>query len=684
MTGKSKSLIIPKRPELLSPAGSPLALHAAIEGGADAVYMGGAAFNARINAKNFSPDELSSAIRTAHGFGVKIYITLNTLVYDRELDEALFAAEDAYLRGADALIVADMGLASEIKKRLPIELHASTQMSGHNVAAAKALAEAGFSRMVCAREMWGEDLKTFVSKSPIEAEVFVHGALCVSHSGQCLFSSIVGGRSGNRGECAQPCRLPFANDRGKQYYPLSLKDLSLAEHIPELCRMGIASFKIEGRMKSPEYVREVTSIWRRLIDEDRGADREDMERLASVFSRGGFTDGYYKKKIGKEMLGVRSENDKESSRTLESFSGITRKIDISMKAALTAGEPLVLTAYVSDRPELSVTVMGGTVMEAINAPMNEDGVRKCLGKLGGTFFSLKDSDIQIVGRVMMPVSLLNAARREVTEALSELICGSLPDKDSVREAEISFPEKKKQKGRSAVFYDAKNIPEEAYGYFDVIYLPLEKYRGETGGVVIPPVIYDSEREQVDEMLKVAREMGAEHALVGNIGHISLVKKHGFILHGDHRLNICNSSTASVLEDQGFEDYVISPELTLPKIRDIDGRTTVIVYGRLPLMLTEKCVGKECGGCEKCESGRSILRDRRGVEFPVLKAFEHRSIIFNSVPVYMADREKDLVSAGIESRHFLFTTETATEVKAVIEAYKKGTVPSRSDGVRRIK
>lgn len=684
MAENSKSIKIQRRPELLSPAGSPLALHAAIEGGADAVYMGGSAFNARINAKNFSPDELSNAIGTAHSFGVKIYITLNTLVYDRELDEALFAAEDAYLRGADALIVADAGLAAEIKKRLPIELHASTQMSGHNVDAAKALAEAGFSRMVCAREMSREDLRTFVSESPVEAEVFVHGALCVSHSGQCLFSSIVGGRSGNRGECAQPCRLPFANDRGKQYYPLSLKDLSLAEHIPELCRMGIASFKIEGRMKSPEYVREVTSIWRRLIDEDRAAGREDMERLASAFSRGGFTDGYYKKKIGKEMLGVRSEDDKESSRTLEGFSGISKKIDISMKATLKAGEPLLLTACVSGRPELSVKVVGGTVMEAINAPMNEDAIRKNLGKLGTTFFSLKDADIQIVGRVMIPVSQLNAARREATEALSKLICGSLPHKDSVRKAEMSLPEKKKQKGRSAVFYDAENIPEEAYGYFDVIYLPLEKYRGETNGVILPPVIYDSEMGQIDEMLKAAKEMGAEHALVGNIGHVSLAKKHGFILHGDHRLNVCNSSTAAFLEDQGFEDYVISPELTLPKIRDIGGSKTVIVYGRLPLMVTEKCVGKECGGCERCESGRAALRDRRGVEFPVLKAFEHRSIIFNSVPVYMADREKELVAAGVDSRHFIFTTETRSEAASIIESYKKGDPPIRADGVRRIK
>ena len=684
MTDNTKRVTLPKRPELLSPAGSPLSLQAAIEGGADAVYMGGSAFNARINAKNFSPDELSEAIRTAHSFGVKIYITLNTLVYDRELDDALFAAEDAYLRGADALIVADVGLASEIRKRLPIDLHASTQMSGHNLSAAKALADVGFSRMVCAREMSREDLMTFVAESPIEAEVFVHGALCVSVSGQCLFSSIVGGRSGNRGECAQPCRLPFENRCGKPYYPLSLKDLSLAEHIPELCSMGIASFKIEGRMKSPEYVREVTSIWRRLIDEGRGADREDMERLSSVFSRGGFTDGYYKKNIGKAMLGVRSEGDKESTRTLESFSGITRKIEISMNATLRAGEPISLTAYVSDRPELSVTVTGGTVMEAINAPMSEEGVRKNLAKLGGTFFILKDTQIEISGKVMIPVSALNATRREATEKLAELLCGVLPDKDSVRHAKKSMPKESGAKGRSAVFYDASAIPEEAYGYFDVIYLPLEKYRGETNGIILPPVIYDSETEKIDRMLKAAREMGAEHVLVGNLGHITLARKHGFRLHGDMRLNITNSSTVAFMEGIDFEDIILSPELTLPRIRDIGGRTRTVVYGRLPLMVTEKCVGKECGSCEECENASLTLRDRRGVEFPVLKTFEHRSLVFNSVPVYMADRERELCSAGVEGRHFIFTTESRSEAASVIEAYKQGSSPRRTDAVRRIK
>ena len=301
-------------PELLAPAGSPEALAAAIEGGADAVYFGSSAFNARMLAQNFGGDAMAEAVSRCHAYGVKAYVTLNTLVGDRELDDCLRTAEEAYRAGVDALIVADLGVASVLRRQIPeLELHASTQASGHNAAAARQLADLGFSRMVCARELSLADLRTLVAESPIEIEMFIHGALCVSHSGQCLFSSLVGGRSGNRGACAQPCRLPYTVG-GKEAYPLSLKDLSLAPHVPSLIDLGVASLKIEGRMKSPEYVRDVTAIWRRLLDEGRGADAAEMRRLSEIFSRGGFTDSYFRGLVpdgnNSAMLGVRSADDK--------------------------------------------------------------------------------------------------------------------------------------------------------------------------------------------------------------------------------------------------------------------------------------------------------------------------------------------------------------------------------------
>ena len=295
-------------PELLAPAGSPEALAAAISAGADAVYLGSTQFGARAFAKNFDRPALKQAVEDAHRAGVRVYLTVNTLITDRMMRAAMDLVSYAYEVGVDALIVADWGLAKLCRENYPdFPLHASTQCSGHNAEAASWLAERGFSIMVAARELTADNLKQLIEKSPIPIEVFVHGALCVSASGQCLFSSIVGGRSGNRGECAQPCRMQYNNKT-----PLSLKDLSLAAHIPSLIDMGVASLKIEGRMKSPDYVYRVTSIYRRLLDERRAATPAEIRALEEVFSRQGFTDGYFVGDTTK-MNGVRSEADKSAT-----------------------------------------------------------------------------------------------------------------------------------------------------------------------------------------------------------------------------------------------------------------------------------------------------------------------------------------------------------------------------------
>ena len=667
-------------PELLCPAGSPEAFCAAIEGGADAIYMGGTAFNARINAKNFTTEQMKSSIALAHSYGVKVYITMNTLVYDREKEQLLRAAEDAYLCGADALITADLGGASLIKERVPIELHASTQVSGHNADAARYLSELGFSRMVLAREMSREDISNFVKNSPIEAEVFVHGALCVCHSGQCLFSSVVGGRSGNRGECAQPCRLPFKN-KGGNPYPLSLKDLSLAAHLPELTEMGVASLKIEGRMKSPEYVRDVARIFRRLLDENRGADRREMSELAEIFSRGGFTDGYYTKNIGSSMLGIRSDSDKQSSRTLVPFEKITRKLPLSLSATVKEGEAMRLTA---DDGRKAATVLGATPEAAINAPLSREAVEKNLSKLGNTPYYLEGLELSLGDNVMVPLSAINALRREAIEKLTADEQRSRDDLRSVP-ADKQSEKPKKLSGNSALFYFPDRIPAEAKEFFDVLYVPIEKYNGETSGVALPPVIYDSEREKISKMLIRARELGATHILVGNVGHIELARESGMTLHGDFRLNIMNSETAEGYLSDGFCDLMASPELTLPQLRDVVRAVPVtrgIIYGRTPLMVTEKCVGKELGSCDSCTNGQTVLTDRRGVRFPVLRIFEHRSLIVNSLPLYMADRQNELQRNGITAGHFIFTTETKDEIRKLIAAYKNDTPPTAE--VRRIK
>ncbi len=669
-------------PELLAPAGSYRALEAAIDGGADAIYMGGAAFNARINAKNFTPDELRRGISLAHSYGAKVYVTANTLIYDRELDSFLHACEDAYLCGADALIVADLGAAREIRKRIPIELHASTQVSGHCADASTLLADEGFSRMVCAREMSADGIRAFIDSSPLEAEVFVHGALCVSHSGQCLFSSLVGGRSGNRGECAQPCRLPYRGASGKEQYPLSLKDLSLATHIPELCDMGVCSLKIEGRMKSPEYVREVTRIWRRLLDERRAANDDDMRQLDAVFSRSGFTDGYFVGRIGRKMLGVRSEEQKKESRELAPFGRIERKIPIDMKMTVREGSPITLTlTRVEDGR--SVRVSGDIPQAARTSPIDTDTVRRSLLKLGDTPYCAKDVDIELDCGLMLPVSALNAIRRRAVEELGGEQAEQIGQAKVVA-AQKSKPDGKRREARAAMFYEPDGIPESAYDHFDVIYTPLEKYTGSTNGVALPAVIFDGEREVVRTMLRRAREKGAEHVLVANLGHVELARESGLRIHGDMRLNVTNAATAEYIEGLGFEDVVLSPELGLAQMRDIGGSTYSLVYGRAPLMITEKCVGKELGGCSACESGATVLTDRRGVRFPVRRAFGHRSVIFNSVPFYMADKADALREYGIQMQFFVFSTESRKEAAEVITAYKTKTPPRIPTAVKRIK
>ena len=653
-------------PELLCPAGSPEALDAAIEGGADAVYLGGTAFNARMNAHNFGGDALRSAVLRAHSYGVKVYLTLNTLVGDREIPAALSAAEEAANAGVDALIVADLGIASAIHRTFPtLELHASTQASSHNSFSAEKLKELGFSRIVIARETPAADLFESVKNSPLEVEMFIHGALCVSHSGQCLFSSLVGGRSGNRGECAQPCRLPFACKKGGNAYPLSLKDLSLAAHVPALIESGVASLKIEGRMKAPEYVRDTARIWRRLLDERRAATPDEMRELASIFSRGGFTDGYYKEKIDGKMLGIRSDDDKSASRTLTPFAGITRKIPLDFAVRMKENEPIAIT--VSDKNR-SVSVKGDMPQAALTAPLSAEHLERNLSKLGGTPYAIGSFAVEMDDGLMLPVSRLNDLRRR---AIAEWECNLTPKTIEKTPYVMQKSHNVSKKTRSARFYSPEQITPLAREFFERIYLPLGKETPETDGIILPPVIFERDLKVVQKMLLNAAQKGVRYALVGNLGHIDIVKQAGLVPVGDFRFNVTNCETVCVLEEMGIDSLILSPELTLPQARDVGGDTSLIVYGRIPLMTVEKCVIREIANCDTCAQNAAVLTDRRGVSFPVLREWEHRNVIYNSLPTSMSDRQDQLTKAGITNQHFIFSTETSDEVDEVIRLWKKG-------------
>ena len=649
---------------MLAPAGSPLALEAAIEGGADAVYLGGSAFNARMNAHNFGGDALRSAVLHAHSYGVKVYLTLNTLITDREIKSLLTAAEEAAEAGVDALITADLGAAAAIHRCIPtMELHASTQMSGHNASMARELAALGFSRMVIARETPAGELARAVQDSPIEIEAFVHGALCVSHSGQCLFSSLVGGRSGNRGECAQPCRLPYGGNKTNTY-PLSLKDLSLAPHVPFLIASGISSFKIEGRMKSPEYVRDTVRIWRRLLDEKRGATGEEMRELAEIFSRGGFTDGYYREAIGRSMLGVRSENDKTASRQLTPFTGIEKKIPLTFSATLTGNEPIRLT--VSDGAR-EITVTGDVPEAALNAPLSHQTLERNLSKLGGTPYTVEHFEAHVEEGLMLPISRINELRRNAI-AKWEAERPASKKHERLPYAPLS-PKEKRAPLRSAVFYSPRQITPTAESYFDRIYLPIDQESPRANGVLLPAVLFEKDLPTLSLRLAELKQKGVEYALVGNLGHLQAVREAGLSPVGDFRLNITNRETVCRLEQLGILSAVLSPELTLPQARDVGGNTALTVYGRIPLMTLEKCVIREIADCKTCGANKAVLCDRMGAKFPVLREWEHRNVVYNSLPTCMSDKQDTLKNAKLSAWHFIFSTEEPREVDRVIEAFK---------------
>lgn len=662
-------------PELLCPAGSPDALRAAIDGGADAVYLGGGSFHARMNADNFGTQQaLSEAVALAHFWGVKVYVTLNTMVYDREIDAALAQAEQAARAGADGLIVADLGLATLLHRALPdIPLHASTQMSIHRGDAGKLLADAGFCRMVLARELPADQIVQAVKQSPIEIEMFVHGALCVSQSGQCLFSSLVGGRSGNRGECAQPCRLPFKDARGKDFYPLSLKDLSLARYVPEIIDSGVASLKIEGRMKSPEYVYTVTRIWRELLDTRCGADEAQMAELSRAFSRGGFTDGYYRRRKGEGMLGVRSAEDKVASGEVEKFRGITKKFPMEIEATLRADQPMELTARANGQ---EVSVKGASPEAAHTRPITSEQVQVSLSKLGSTPFAADRVNVSIEGEVMVASSALNALRRDAAQKLESALW------DACRPAEVTrmavhapVPKGTRTCSRTARFFSPEQITPMAQEYFEIRYLPLETAAGQAvrgcNGVVLPPVIFESDSGQIREMLAAVKQQGITHVLVGNIGHLLLLEGFDFTVHGDYRLNVANDATLAALEQLGFADVIASAEMSLAKLRDLGGNTAAIVYGRVPLMTLERCINKQAAGCAACTAGGAELVDRKGVKFPVLYEYGHRNLVLNSLPTGMSDKGRMLADHGIVAQHFLFTLEDARQVDRVISAYRQG-------------
>ncbi len=668
---------------ILSPAGSMEALDAAIESGADEVYFGLSGYNARQNAKNFTAEETKEALRKCKLRNVKSNITLNTLVTDREIPQVCRMAYDALTLGADAFIVQDIGLARALKKAIPeITLHASTQCACHSKSGAEQLAELGFERVVLARELNENDIREIVSLG-IETEIFVHGALCVCHSGMCLMSSVIGKRSGNRGLCAQPCRLPFnlGKDRADgRKYPLSLKDLSLAMHVPELKALGVTSLKIEGRMKAPEYVAGVTKTWKNIVSENRCATAEEYTYLEKLFSRSGFTDGYFTgsyRKNNKEMYGVRTDEDKADSRKPENVGeGTASKREISIRCIISENKPPVLTLSTDDITHTEIADF--IAQTATSKPLSAEDINTSLAKLGDTPFTYTGIQTEIDGNVFVAKSQLNALRRNAVAGLEEKIMASIK-KYSFNDEFLSRPVLKNSKKIALLRLfptNANSLDEmlEKYANYSIesVCLPLgvfsdEKFKSLVEkisekslkfGVKLPRVVFNSEENGLLTLLKVAKENGAEYAVAENIGQIKSIKKAGLALYAGAAMNIFNSYSVDECKDIGFQSVTLSPELLTAQMRDIDksGITTaVIASGRLELMVLESCVIRANGNCRHTDNGQicHTLCDRTGAVFPVKcehrldERYPCRNIVLNSIPVHLIDKPSELEKTGAD-------------------------------------
>jgi putative protease len=680
--------------EVLAPAGSVEGVTAAVQCGAHAIYVGGIGHNARQYAANFTRDQLSQAVSYCHLRGVRVYLALNTLLSDRELD-AIWSDVAFYLSiGVDAFIVQDLGLADLLRRRVSgIKLHASTQMAVHNLAGAVSLSKLGFSRVIVARELTLRDISSLCSFSGVEVEVFVHGALCLCHSGQCYMSAVIGRRSGNRGRCAQPCRLPYTLPGNPSETPLSLRDLFLGGHLSELQRAGVASVKIEGRMKRPEYAAVTAEAYSLAIQEARNLSKTEKDRLASVFSRSGFTDAYLYRPLPGDMFGVREtpepgEYRKTLAEIRNSYRNLeNKKIAVDMTAVIQEGTPIAVS--ISDG--MFCGTASGQVPEAArNRPLTEEQISRQLSKTGGTPFVVRSLAVQLEDGLSVPISAVNDLRRQAIEdlsgkraarkTLSLMTPEAKPDGMTRQAVNFSAPLK-----ISASFRSLEQLPDNLSS-LEAIWLPLEEIAHNTDkvagmmaselplGAILPRVVLDSEWDLFADQLEILQGTGISSVLAGNLGILAFAAQKGFAMHGDFGLNLFNSASVRVVREFGLVSATLSYELRFAQIADMEFSLPVeiIAYGKLPLMIIENCLmrtGKT--PCGKPCIGQVTVRDRKNESFLLAREFGCRNTLYNSKPLVLSDRLPDIRSAGIDRIRLGFTDEDAETCAAVIFDYRQG-------------
>jgi len=668
--------------ELLAPAGSMEALRAAVQNGANAVYLGCGQFNARQSAKNFTPQALTEAVKYCHIRGVAVHLTLNTLVSDKETQEATALIRYAANAGVDAFIVQDLGIIQLCRQIAPhIPLHGSTQMTVHSLPGVQFCAGLGMSRVVLSRELSREEIRYICQNSPIEIEVFGHGALCMSYSGQCYLSAAIGGRSGNRGRCAQPCRQSYGYSRWENKYPLSLKDNCTVQYVKDLEDMGVASLKIEGRMKRPEYVAGVIQVYRQAIDEGH-VTKQMLDQLATAFNRQGFTD-YYAGKTGSQMFGIRDDSKtderwcKEMRKTYEAAENPLVKVvfDITVKAGET-----VLT--VADESGHKCTVNGPAPEIARSAGLTHEDLALRLSKTGGTPYACVNVRTDIAPGLMLSAAAINGLRRDALN----LLTAKRARRDSVplgRPARLIT-----YKGPTAppeftaqVTTREQITPKLLHFGLSVLYVPLHILAADpefchalTRQVnvcaVLPRIVHDGELAKLRQKLLDVRREGVREALIGNVGQLLTVRECGLAARGDFGLNLYSSAAVNFARDLQLRSACLSFEMTLPQIRDVSKGVPceILAYGRLPLMVTENCLFRNRTGQCTCHTGPAKLVDKTGAEFPIVRDGDTcRSVLLNGKKLNWLDRQDDLARLGLWATRLYFTTENPREVDRVLSA-----------------
>ena len=703
--------------ELLAPAGSYEGLQAVVKAGADAVYIGGSMFGARAYANNPQQEEMLEAIDYAHIHGKQIYLTVNTLLKNKELYGQLYDyLAPYYQQGIDAVIVQDLGVLSFLKKEFPnLPIHASTQMAVTGAKGAGLLKEAGVSRIVTARELSLKEIHEIYQETGMEIESFVHGALCYCYSGMCLFSSMLGGRSGNRGRCAQPCRLPYTAYKGKQQisqeeqsYLLSPKDMCTVDILPEILQAGVYSLKIEGRMKRPEYAAGVTSVYRKYLDlyeknpKNYEVAAEDRQILLDLYQRDGFNQGYYHSHNGKEMMAVVNQKEQNKKQKIagkrnealfeqlkKEYLDTKKQEKINGNFILFANSPAILDL---DFQDIHVQVMGDTVEEAMKQPLSADRVEKQMKKTGQTPFVFETLDIMTDEAGFLPMQSINELRRKGLEELQREILkkyrralpekiensraknGEVVGKNPVFYASVEMKEQLEavleEKAIQGVYchismFEKKQLWKEA---FETMYQVHEK--GKEFYLALPYMLRDGQlADEEQEFLKIAEQ--CEGFLVRNLEELGYLSKLGLLQKAvtDYSVYAFNDNAKNMLDACGVLRTTVPLELNGKEIHARDNKNSeMIIYGHYPMMISAQCIKKTCGKCDK-NSSFVRLKDRYGKYFPTRTFCDFcYNVIYNSVPTGLLEEAPQILGEGFASLRLNFTGETKEEVKNLLDIF----------------